>query len=464
MRVSIQFLWVLVRGTLDALLGLRTPTAAVVRTLFEEPDHPLAAKPTLRRTAQLSWRALMTVLTNRDEAKVEPAPAIILGVPYKPIREQYVREFGETAPVQFIRQDNCPNGFSLIGRLLAAVIILGFCCVCLPAPLLFRTNSAFERIGEIARALRCSGLARRLKPERVYFFSAFERNANLIAYLIMAGSATRLIKVPSPNPLSMHYRICLASEFLLTSPLQLPEYEQFREDWCVEKVWLWRTPGHVSFPEDSYRRGEGDGKSIGMLSGGQWQRFERGDYFDDERKKNLRAEEALHRALREYLELHPRTRVTVYPHPSEKADEKAYGRALEVYGERIGKDRVDVLKSSERTHDRFADSDVFCSLWSTSALEALYCGHKLIFTRLEGEPSADEEALAGIHVFDKESLFRKLDECLGTTAQQYFEQHDLLKYRHDYYDAGPRLVDGVISSDGETKTEQPLLINAESRS
>lgn len=465
MRLTALFLIILIRGSLARLLGVRSPVAVVVRSLFETPANPTACRPSLRRILQLTWRSFSYVLFNdRKYDGPSTVPAVIFGEPLAPIREQYVRGFGEEGELVFVQQSECPNGLSFLGRWCAALVILAFCCVSFPLPWISRSNFAFERILEIARALRAVSQTQRLRPERVYFFSAFDRNANLIAYLLMQGSTRRVIKVPSPNPLVYHYRSCVSTDYVLTSPLQLPEYEQFQENWFVEKVWLWRTPGHVSFPDCAYRRSEGDGRSIGMLSGGQWRRYERGDLFDDERMKNLRAEEALHHALREYLKKHPKVRLTVYPHPSEKGDEKAYARALEVYGERFGTDRVDVLKANERTHNRFNDSDVLCSLWSTSALEAIYCGHKLIFTRLEGKPSADEGALTGIHVFDKDALFQRLDESLRLTTQQYFEKHELLNYRHDYYDAGPRLVADSSKSTDETTMENRQLINAESTS
>ena len=69
----------LIRGSLDHLLRRWTPERAGVQELFGPPDHPLAAEPTLRRVAQLSWRSLhLTIRSRTPQSELRRADTIIL--------------------------------------------------------------------------------------------------------------------------------------------------------------------------------------------------------------------------------------------------------------------------------------------------------------------------------------------------------------------------------------------------
>lgn len=317
----------------------------------------------------------------------------------------------------------------------------------LPAPLLFRTTSTFDRIFEVAQAVLVVSIVRAHSPEHVYYFSCFGRTANLVAYLISINAETRVVRIPSPNPLISHYRVVVCDEFLLTSPLQIPEYDLFRRNWFVPIVRLWKPPGHVGFPRKSFDIAPTDMASIGVISGGQWRRKERGDLFDAERMKQWEAERNLHLAIGDFLREHPDVTVTVYPHPSEKVDAAAFVRATEIYTERIGVDRVQILGSDERTHGRFHDSNVLVSLWSTSAVEALYCGHKVLFAQLGCSAKVRHSSLDNIHVHDRETLLEKLSEVLELSTEEYFKRNELEQFRHDHYVNGPTVVSDDVSDD-----------------
>jgi len=441
MVTVVKSAWTVFVGWVSVILAQRNGSAAVVRALFAKAPNAAAEKSTIRRTLFLTKKALVTLLSSGDMEYPEKQPDVLVlgpipGPGVKEARERYLRDFGERGSLWMFSESTCPNCLGWPGRLAGAGLLGLLAIVNAPAPLLLRNNSAFERIAEIARAIRCVEFIRRCRPQRVYFFGSFDRNANLIAKLV-SGTGVWILRFCSPNPLGFHYRHCVADEFVLSSPLQIPEYREFQSSWFVNSVRLWRPPNYASFPEVSYRQGDGKGRSIGFLSGGQWRRHERGDLFDEDRMKNLRGEEELHQALCEYLEMRPDVELTVYPHPSEKVNENVFRRARELYVERLGKDRVKLLKPNERTQDHYGDADVLVALWSSSATEALYCGNKVLFSRLVGDATVTESSLLRVHVFDRETLWQRLDQCLAMTVQEYFEAFELLSYRYDHYDRGP---------------------------
>ena len=412
------------------------------------PSDPTAEKATVHRTIQLAWHGFCNVVVRGETSHAaRETPVLILGSPHRPDRAEYLRDFGVRSEIEFVDLHNCPNGLSIYARVLCGVAVLVLCTVSLAAPVIFRTNSAFERIREIGKLLRCVGHIQWIAPQDVYFFAAYERSANLMALLLSSALSAKVIKIPSPNPLGVHYRTCVADEFILTSPLQISDYWSFHSEWFVSKVWLWRIPGYVTFTDRAYQKLRGDKKTIGLLSGGQWRRKERGDAFDQNRMTNLHAEEQLHDCLGDYLDARPEVTLTIYPHPSEKSEPATYARAVELYHDRIGTDRVSVLHADERTHDHFSDSDVLLSLRSTSALDAVYCGHKVLFVRLNGATSecSNGDFLSKIQVFDRESFFGKLDEFLAMSTSEYFEENGLSEVHHDYYEDGPKLIADCVS-------------------
>lgn len=425
-------------GFCDQWRGRRTPQWAVVRELFGPPSSPMAASPTVHRVAQLWWRTMRFLLrggTSRDA--LEPTDTVILWTKGEPDPERYVMEYDDVDQVAFINQLACPNTLSLAARVIGAVAFSLWYLVTLPVALVLRTTSAFDRIVEVARAVLVVSAVRTLAPRRVFFYSSFERYGNLVSLLLSKVSTPRVIRVPSPNPLFYHYSTCVCDEFILTSPLQLTEYAQFRPDWFVSTIRLWRPPGYVTFPQVCYETAPSDVKSIGILSGGLWRREERGDLFDEDRRRQLAAEKELHLAIRDFVNDHPDVSVTVYPHPSEKADSRIYARARQLYRERIGTDRVRIVPADERTHHRFCDSNVLVAFWSTSALDALYCGHKVLFAQFDMSPKSNDPSLANIHVHDRDAFPKRLQEFLSISADEYFKRNGLAAFRHDYYANGP---------------------------
>lgn len=454
MIVQIRLLLAILAGFCDRLRGRRTPRWAVVRELFGPPSSPMAAKPTFHRMTQLWWRTMRFLLRGgapRDT--LEPAETIILWTKGEPDPERYVTEYIEVGRVAFINQLACPNTLGLAARLVGVVAFSLWCLVTLPATLMLRTTSAFDRIMEVARAVLVVSAVRTLAPRRVFFYSSFERYGNLVSFLLSKVSKARVIRVPSPNPLFYHYSTCVCDEFILTSPLQLTEYAKFRPNWFVSTLRLWRPPGYVTFPQVCYETTPSAVKSIGILSGGLWRREERGDLFDEDRWRQLAAEKELHLAIRDFLNDHPDVNVTVYPHPSEKAEPAVYARAQQLYGRRIGADRIQVVPADVRTHHRFCDSNVLVAFWSTSALDALYCGHKVLFAQFDMSPKSNDPSLANIHVHDRDSFRERLEEFLSISVDQYFKRNGLEAFRHDYYANGPI----TIKDDSfDTLTETPF--------
>ncbi|MDG2323192.1 MAG: hypothetical protein P8M08_06720 [Akkermansiaceae bacterium] len=435
---------ILCRGVFHSLIGVKSADRATIVTLFGPEPNPIAAPDDAfywARTMRRSFGLIMSGNKKVPSREGGHAKTVIFASHNRPERKQmYVAALSGDDDADFVRLDQVPNGLTWFERFPLVLVVLSWGAIVFPLAFLRRNRSAFSRILETVEAVCLCSYVHQKQASRFYFFSAFVRNANLISLLLSRYVGVHVTKVPSANPL-VHYKYCVCDEVILTASFQVPQYHQFRENWYVPTVRIWRPLGHVTFPSSSYRKAPGDKRTVGLLSSGQWWRKERGDAFDEQRAKMLKAESDLHHALHEYLQKNSGGRVILYPHPSEKVNAETYSRAVEVYSERIGDSRLEIVKPDERTHDRFDESDTFVSLWSTSAVEALYCGQKVILARLGCPAAVESKALENISVSDVAGLQRMLDECLSLSADEFFDRFGLQQFRHDYFGDTPTPVD-----------------------
>lgn len=439
MKILILFLRICLVGFWQRTASVKSRDWAAYHELWGPPDHPIDAVATFYRTAQLSWHALRLVLLG-PFVKVEQLKSsrtVILWTGVEPDPAIYVKGYCGEKEFTFINQLACPNYLHYAERIVLVTFLLCWCVVSLPVPLFTRSNSAFLRILEVARAFVLVRAVCHLGPERVFFYSSFQRYSNFLSLMIARISNTKVTRVPSPNSLHSHYSTCVCDEFIITSALQIPELKQLKQNWFVGKVSHWRLTGFADIPNIAYQTGLEGRRVVGLLSGGQWRRYERGDHYDARRLKYLDAEKQLHLALGAYIRDHPDVDVLVFPHPSEKSNSKVYARACALYRERIGDERVSLVLEGQRTHERFHDANVLVSLWSTSALDAIYCGHKVLFAQFGCPPISQGSTLDNIHAENIDKFRDKLDNALSCTVDEYFQVHDLLAFRHDYFDGGP---------------------------
>lgn len=439
MRVFVELLRTLLVGVLGIVFRWRVPEVIVVKTLFGTQDHPVNERFFLRSSAASFLRVIRIVWGNseRDDESPEQVDSVIVRSPVTPATRDYLCEYVDLGNVAFVERLNAINQLSLVGRFLITVLAIFWFLMAFPAACWTGSIGPLQRVEEAVRTLKVVCFVSELKPSRVIYYGSYERNGNLVAFMLKRVAQARVTRIVSPNPIVFHYQRSVCDDFILTSPSQILEFLEFRKDWFVNRVFLWKPPQHLSFPENAYRIAEGDGLTIGVLSGGQWRRKERGDAFNDVRLKQLHAEERLHDAVRRFLDGKPELKITVYPHPSEKFEPKVFARAKELYQERLGKERLSIVGPDERTHQRFRDADVFVSVWSTSALEAIYCGHKVLFAQFGCEKNAPGSSLEGVQATDERQFQERLGELLSMSADEYFQKYNLMAYRHDFYPTGP---------------------------
>jgi hypothetical protein len=435
MPITIHFVRICLFGLLHSLIGKRSREWAAAKMFFGPPDQPLKLKlkPTLLRALRLAGRSLRMMLLGaapRDELGSSKVMVIWCGTEPDPVT--YVTEFGARKDeLTLLNQLAAPNCLSIVDRLLGFSLIGFWSLLVVPVTLVTRNSSFATRVIQCARAILVAGCTRHVQPERAFFYSSFQRYGNLVSVLINAVSTTRVVRIPSANPLAVHYSICVSDEFVLTSPSQVTEIKQLWPNWQVQKLWLWRPPNFPKIPQESYVTWSSGPLTLGLLSGAQWRRHERGDYFDEERMRRLEAEKNLHEAIGRYLAGRPDLSVLVYPHPCEKNDPEVFQRTRQVYHERIGTERVEIVGPDQTTYERYRDACVLVSLSSTSALDAIYCGQKVLFANLGCEAQQKDPAFHRIKVSDEPALFDRLTEFLSITADEYFARNGLEDYRHD---------------------------------
>jgi len=428
------------------MMGHKSPEGAVVRSLFGSPPNAAESTPKFRRILALGWEAVMLLLKRRpaDFASNASPKLIIFFSAQREDSERLVEKlnYPEFQNRVLISKRpgrwECPNEISILGRMFGGALMASWWGVSLPFLLFFRNVSSQERIVEVARTILIAHCVGRIRPRRVFYLGGYTRYSNLAAFLIDKKTGAIVTRSCSPNPLVECYSDCVCGEFILTTPLQVPEYHRLKANWFVDRVLL--RPG-FELPELSkaaYRVAPSGNRTIGFLSSGLWRRFGSGNFGD---KEQVDAEERAVVALGEYLKTQPDVNLVVYPHPrEEKADEEVFKLTSKHYHEILGSDRVTVLGVGSKTQEHFTDSNLLVSVWSTSAMEALFCGHKLLIMHLNYEPKYKVgrgwrhcwfAGLEGITVNSVEGLASRLEIALTMSRQDYFDVHKLGFLRND---------------------------------
>lgn len=235
-------------------------------------------------------------------------------------------------------------------------------------------------------AVECYNLNSSLKKNNinnVHYFSIFERDANLCAYLLMKSNIY-VNKIPSEVPLFIYNSTIVADKLSFCFAYQKEEFEYFKDtmfvketqNWCPELIF---NGPHRFFNDIKDRQSEIFEYDLGFYSSGNWLRKLLGD-----------AELATNDAENEYLILGKLVEIAIknnfklriYCHPLEK---KNHEKTTTYYSQFTENTNCTLAGFDKPSIEEFDKVNIAVSLLSTLMYERLYLGFKTILVPLNFE-------------------------------------------------------------------------------
>lgn len=265
------------------------------------------------------------------------------------------------------------------------------------------------------------------KIKEVFFFSIFEKDSNMTAYLLMNRNI-KVNKIPSEVPLTVWNNIIVADKLCMCNGYQLEEVKHFSSSMFIGETEMWG-PEQMMEVYDLYKGKfqNAPHNTLAFYSTASWVRKLEGQidqgYNMEEEENKLKA------MLSEYLQVRSDIKLTIYLHPKERS-EKYLEKALLHYGSNFKKGTYAFASVEKRSSASFADEDVALAFVTTLMYERIYFGFKSLFMpiAIKNFPLKGS-GLENICIHDKKELFDKLDEVFKLSNEEFFTKNKLQEYK-----------------------------------
>lgn len=263
----------------------------------------------------------------------------------------------------------------------------------------------------------------------VYYFSAFEKDANFIA-LLLKNNNIYCHKIPSSNPIKNFYKNVIANKFSFTAPFQINEYDKLKKNWIVNDFDVWPNVACQNLKDKTIENnGQPPTNSIGIFTRGIWLRKKRGDNFLGV-GEDL-AEILMLDYLKEYLCQNSNiNKIFILVHPTEKNTETQFIETKQYYTHFFNGLDLIFIDKKINSYDAFHLFDLGIASISSVILERLYCGYKSMLAPIDIKINLyEDENLNHIIALNKTDFFEKLNLFLSTPTINYFKNFNLEDYR-----------------------------------
>lgn len=344
------------------------------------------------------------------------------------IRMEYLQHFTGLKLDNFIYKSELLNGSSYIEKLIITLLFIHILPFWFLATLFSKNKSSLAMF-----YLECLENARLLyyfergNFKRCWFFSIYEKDANLAAYIMMQR-ACEVIKVPSEVPFYFFNSCILTNKLVLCNAYQKEELNVYNSTLIYDTTEFWG-PEQMTKVFDIYK----DKKytiqrnTIAFYSTASWVREMEGHM--DQGTNMLSNEKMLLGYLNKYINENTNVKLLIYLHPKEKKPD--YLKVTQAhYKVLLPNIEFYFADFSLPSSSSFYNAEVAVAFNSTLIHERLYFGFKTIILPLDhpGFPVSNS-GLSHICCFSKEQLFSKLTESLTQSEEEFFEMNQLKKYR-----------------------------------
>lgn len=345
-----------------------------------------------------------------------------------PLRYDYTCYHSQLKIHGFLAKDSLLNRSSIwtcLGDLVQGLLLF---LILFPYSILFKNKRAISQqiIIESIEIYRLYKICSQKKVRRVFFFSIYEKDAN-ISTLLMQHLGIEVYKIPSEVPLCFWNKIIVANVLCICNSYQYEEIDFYKSDMLFDKTEFWGPEMMLKVQKQYTQHPTHNPKLIlGFYSTASWVRALHGHM--DQGVNMQENEHLLKTYLKEYCSMRTDIELIVFLHPKEKKETilEHTKKHYQSYFEGINYKFAPFEKS---TSELFANVNLAVAFNSTVIYERLYFGFKCLMMPLfTGEFPIKTSPLKNICAFSKYELIQKIDSNIALTPIQFFTQNHIENY------------------------------------
>lgn len=337
-----------------------------------------------------------------------------------------------TEKFTYLFRDSLINELNWLEKRINSLFLLSIFFLVWPVTFFKRDRSKPSLILlELTEALLVHKIVKKYIMQEVLIFSAYEKDINFLSYFLGSSLKVKVKFIPSPNPLSLHYKNVICDTFIFTAPFQTREVKNSTLfNWYVKETKIWPPHGFdqvVINPDPEKPAAE----AIGFMSSGTMLRKHL-NHTNNTGNADFEAEKAIIEALEKYRTRIGKT-VIVFLHPLEKAtpDNLEFSEAF--YKKSFGAG-VKFAPYDQPSKKCFELCDVAISGFSSVQIERLYGGYKALFAPMGFfKDYFGDERLNTISANNYNDLDNLLTICREISADEFFRKFNLTDYRWDAF-------------------------------
>lgn len=270
-------------------------------------------------------------------------------------------------------------------------------------------------------------LLRKYNITKLHFFSIYENDANLLAYVIMK-CGIQVNKISSEVPLQFWNKTVVADSLSLCFRYQQDEYNLYKETMFVKQTQHW-IPENSFITAKAYKNKNNAIKkgTVGFYSSGMWLRVKQGRI--DLNDNAFQNETNLFIFLVEFVNSNSGYKLVVFLHPMEKWD---MNETMKYYNN-LSKN-IEIADISIPNAEQFYNADVGVTLLSTLSYERLFWGFKtLIYPLGYDDFPIQNSNFSNVCAKSEVELKIKLNAALENGKDDFFASNSLKGYRYSEY-------------------------------
>lgn len=350
---------------------------------------------------------------------------------HKQERNLYLSDF-ITKKRSFIARDELGGQLGIIDRFISFLLLFVLFVVFFPLSILSKDKAKYGLI--LLELTEHTHLLKILNPHKVsdfYYFSAYSRDSPFLCYLLKKSTNIKISIIPSNNPISVHYSLVIADEFVFTAPYQLNEYQKLKKNWIGEISTIIWPPFGYDVTLIKNKQQHTFQYQLGFLSSA----FALRKHLGHNTLGSGMAERAELELIYSLVKIvkNKGYSILIFLHPLEKRTEKNLAFSLNYYRNLFGGE-VEFSDFSKSSKSCYYKAEICISGSSSSQFERLFGGFKTILAPMgELDNYFLDDSLIPITANSHLELLGLIDKYARCSEYEFFSNKGLIKYHWSWY-------------------------------
>lgn len=332
----------------------------------------------------------------------------------------------------FIARDELGGQLGIAERYISFLLLLLWFVVLLPYSIFSKDKAKYGLI--LLELTEHTHLLKILNLHSImnfYYFDAYERDSPFLCYLLKKAINIKISIIPSNSPISSHYSLVIADEFLITAPYQLNEYQKLKKNWIGEiSTVIWPPFGYneTTIKKKQQRTFQ---YQLGFLSSAFALRKHLGHNMHGVGVAEMAESKLIYSLVKIIIE--KGYSMLIFLHPLEKRNEENLAFSLNYYRNLFG-DAVEFSDFSKSSKACYDNVEICVSGCSSSQFERLFGGFKTIIAPMgELDNYFLDDSLIPIIANTHLELLALIDKYARCSEYEFFSNKDLKKYHWSWY-------------------------------